>query len=66
MHKILDVLADQWCFDIEILSQPWMYYWALVPAACYLAFFVVKWTFLTMPAWLPFAIVASVLKEKTE
>jgi hypothetical protein len=38
---------------MDIFSKPWMYYLALIPAAAYLVFFIVKWAVLTTPIWLP-------------
>lgn len=49
--------------DIQQLSQPWMYYWLLVPAIGYLIFFFIKWTVLTTPIWLPFSIIAKSFGE---
>jgi len=45
-------------YDMQVFSQPWIYYWLLVPALGYLAFFFLKWTVMTTPVWLPLSIVA--------
>ena len=53
MEKFLDLYYRCLEYDIAVFSQPWLYYWLLVPACCYLAFFMLKWTVLTTPFWLP-------------
>lgn len=57
MDRILKILIDQWEYDIAVMSQPWMYYWLLVPIVCYVFFFLLKWTLLTAPVWLPLSLV---------
>lgn len=47
------ILLNQFKFDINVFSQPWMYYWLLVPAICYLMFFYLKWSVLLAPIWIP-------------
>jgi hypothetical protein len=63
MQQILDMLASQWLFDVNALSQPWMYWWALVPAVAYASFMFLKWVVLTMPVWVPLAIVVLIFKD---
>jgi len=55
--KIIEILFNLWKYDIEVFSQPWMYYWLCIPAATYLAFFFIKWSVLTAPIWLPISII---------
>jgi len=55
--KYLDLLWRMFEADINQLSQPWMYYWLLVPAIGYLVFFFIKWAVLTTPIWLPLSII---------
>ncbi len=57
IEKYLELLWRMFEYDIAQLSQPWMYYWALIPAIGYLVFFFAKWTVLTTPVWLPLAII---------
>lgn len=57
IHKYLELLWNMFEYDINQLSQPWMYYWLLVPAIGYLVFFFVKWIVFTTPIWLPLSIV---------
>jgi len=49
MKKLFDIFL----YDIEVMSQPWMYWWLLVPITCYAVFFIIKWALLTVPVWLP-------------
>ena len=53
LDTIVSTLASLWLYDIEVMSQPWMYQWLLVPAFFYIVFMVLKWWVLTMPVWLP-------------
>jgi len=54
--KYLDFLWNSFQYDITVFSHGWLYYWLLIPAIGYAAFFVLKWVFLTVPLWMPFAI----------
>lgn len=62
MDKVIDTLVRLWLFDIEFFSQPWIYWWLCVPAACYLVFFFLKWAVLTAPLWLPLVIIIGAIK----
>ena len=57
LEKYLELLWRQFTYDVEVLSQPWMYYWLLIPAIAYVVFFFTKWVVLTTPLWLPPAII---------
>jgi hypothetical protein len=57
IDKYLEFLWNCFQYDIEVFSQAWLYYWALVPAVGYLVFFVLKWAVLTVPVWLPVSII---------
>jgi len=57
IEKYLELLWNMFEYDINQLSQPWMYYWLLMPAIGYLVFFFVKWAVLTTPFWLPVSII---------
>jgi hypothetical protein len=57
MNRIIDALIDQWLYDISVLSTWWVL-WPVIPAMIYCAFMVAKWTFITLPFWLPLAIIA--------
>ena len=58
LTRLLDLYESMFLYDVEQFSQPWMY-WFVLPALGYFAFFMVKWTVLTMPIWLPFNIMRS-------
>ncbi|HEX3020370.1 MAG TPA: hypothetical protein VHP36_08700 [Chitinispirillaceae bacterium] len=64
IQNYLDLLWKMFQYDIDKLSQPWMYYWVLVPVMFYLVFFFVKWTVLTTPLWLPLTIVLQSFRRK--
>jgi len=65
MNRIGEILIRCYEFDVETLSQPWMY-WCVLPVLFYAAFMSVKWTFLTLPAWMPLAIVAKAFRSQPE
>jgi hypothetical protein len=56
----LQWLVEQAKYDWGVLSQPWLWYWALVPAFFYAVFAVCKWVIMLLPVWLPlrFALMA--------
>ena len=58
LAMIAEALLDMYLRDIEIMSQPWMYWWRLIPITFYVVFFLIKWAILTAPIWLPVAIIA--------
>ncbi len=58
------ILLAQFQWDMEVMSQPWMYWCALVPITFYMVFFMMKWAVLTAPVWLPLSLVFSTLKRK--
>jgi hypothetical protein len=64
MNQIFDMLLQQYLFDIHVLSQPWMYWYLLIPALAYISFMGIKWAILTLPFWLPFAIIINVWRDK--
>ncbi len=53
LERYLNLLVDQLQRDIDVFSQPWLYYCLLVPATLYFAFFLVKWWVLLVPITLP-------------
>ena len=53
LDKIFEILYQQWLWDLSNMSQPWMYYWLLIPIFFYTLFFMCKWSILTAPIWLP-------------
>ena len=56
IERILETLISQWEWDIAVMSQPWMYF-LILPILGYLAFFVLKWSVLTSPVWIPLSFV---------
>jgi hypothetical protein len=57
MNEITHTLIELWKYDIEVFSQPWIYWPFCVPALAYLSFFFAKWVAITAPIWLPFVII---------
>jgi hypothetical protein len=56
MNEILLMLKEQYLWDIAQFSSPWMY-WFVIPIMLFVPFFVLKWAMLTLPLWLPVAMV---------
>lgn len=59
MQRLMELIVQCYEYDIEMLSQAWMYWWLCIPAALYLMFFFAKWTVLTAPLWLPVSIIVA-------
>lgn len=62
MEQITQTLIRLWLFDVDVLSQPWMYWWLCIPALFYFAFFCFKWMLLTAPAWLPVTLIVGAFR----
>lgn len=70
MDKIAEVIAaylqlllDQLKYDVDKMSQPWMYWWLLVPISAYCVFFILKWMVLLVPVTLPIVLWSSFRSE---
>lgn len=59
----INILYNQFSFDIMVFSQWWMYAPMLIPVCCYVIFFVVKWAVLTIPIWMPISMITSLFKK---
>ena len=57
----VNMLWSQLQYDIDVFSQPWIYWWALVPAISYLTFFVLKWFVLLIPIAGPLAAITTII-----
>jgi hypothetical protein len=64
MTQLTDTLVSLWQHDIEVFSKPWIYQWLCIPAAAYLAFYILKWSVITAPAWLPVVIIIRAIRTK--
>lgn len=53
LERYLRFLGDTFMYDMEVLSQGWMYWLLLIPVMFYLVFFMIKWAVITAPIWLP-------------
>lgn len=59
------ILLNQFQYDVSVYSNNmWMYYWVCVPAFFYTVFFLIKWTVLTAPMWMPFRMIVSGIPVK--
>lgn len=56
-EKYLTVLYSAFEYDMSVYSQSWIYWWLLIPAFFYTAFFFLKWAVLTAPLWIPLRMV---------
>lgn len=66
LENYLQMLWDLFSYDIEVMSQTWMYGWLLVPAFFYFIFMCFKWAFLLSPFLLPLRVVRHILKKTAE
>lgn len=56
-NEYVNYLWSTFQYDMNVFSQPWMYWWLLIPALAYLMFFMFKWVVLTAPIWLPLRLI---------
>ena len=64
IDKYLEFLYTCFMYDMIVFSQPWMYYWLLIPAFFYFFFFLMKWYVLTLPVWFPIRSILSVFAPR--
>ena len=62
MDSVIQILAEQYQYDVAVMSQPWMYWCLLIPITAYAVFFILKWSVLTAPIWLPLAYIFKAIK----
>jgi len=60
--QLIEFYKGMFISDIEVFSQPWIYICLLIPAFFYLMFFILKWTILTAPFWIPIRIIARAIR----
>lgn len=49
LDKYLEFLWIAFEYDMNVMSESWMYTWVLVPAVGYSIFMIFKWTFIFLP-----------------
>lgn len=64
MTELLHIYIEQLKWDIAVMSQPWMYWWFLVPIMLFVPFFLLKWTVLTAPFWLPIGMIFAAIPRR--
>jgi hypothetical protein len=65
IDTILSTLLSLWLWDVSVFSNPWMYWPLLVPVMFFSIFFILKWTLLTLPFWLPLSLIVSALRRRS-
>ncbi len=50
-------------YDMDVFSKGWLYYWLLIPAMFYFAFYILKWVVLTCPIWMPISIIVKTFQS---
>jgi len=63
ISEYLTFLWRMFQYDMDVFSKGWLYYWILIPAIFYFAFYMIKWVVLTCPIWMPFSIIVSIFKN---
>jgi len=48
-------MYELFLWDVNVMSQPWMYWPLLIPIIAFTVFFFAKWIILTAPLWIPIA-----------
>lgn len=60
--QYLELLFSLFQYDINTLSNPWMYYPLCIPAFFYCGFMIIKWLILTLPTWIGPMLVAGAFR----
>jgi hypothetical protein len=58
-ENLANLYYGLYIWDVVQFSQPWLYWWLLIPAMFFTIFFILKWTLLT----LPLALIVSALRR---
>ena len=58
----LQFLQLSFQFDVYVYSQTWIYYWIL-PVLLYSYWFLIKWSILTIPIWIPIIILIDMIRN---
>jgi hypothetical protein len=64
MNEIFDIWTQQYLLDVQEVIRAYPHWYMYVFVMGYIPLMAIKWAALTLPAWLPFAIVAYILKEQ--
>lgn len=56
-NKYLEFAWSSFMFDMDVYANVWMYIPLLIPIFFYSLFFLIKWTFLLIPIYMPFLMV---------
>jgi hypothetical protein len=64
MDRIFEILIQQYEYDVNAMSQPWMYWVLFIPILLYMTFFICKWVVLTAPVWIPIVLVVQAFRKK--
>lgn len=60
-NAYLGFLWETFNYDLEVFSQGWIYYLLLIPAMGYFMFFILKWTILLIPLYMPLTMILRTL-----
>ena len=61
INEYLTFIWRMFQYDMDVFSKGWLYYWLLIPAMFYFAFYMLKWVVLTCPIWMPISIIVKTL-----
>ncbi len=53
LESYLNKLYYYWQYDLTVFENEWLYIPFLLPAIGYIVFFILKWSILTAPFWIP-------------
>lgn len=53
LESYLNTLYGYFKYDLSVFENPWMYIPMFIPIIFYLVFFILKWSILTAPFWIP-------------
>lgn len=66
-EKVTERLIELWLWDLEVLSEPWLYIPFLIPALFFVVFMFLKWVFVLCPLWVvPYMALRGLRPETTD
>jgi len=53
INNLVEMLIQMFLYDLEVMSNKWMYIPLFIPIWFYVCFFLLKWSILLASLWLP-------------
>ena len=63
LNKYLEFLFSKFMYDMDVLSNEWMYIPFFIPFCFYMIFFFIKWYILLFPITIPLSVLKGFIKR---